>query len=87
MLVLTPHRTSNRGSSAADITLVKALAPGAPLAANDGGGPPRYDRRAGGAEKVSASHVSRLLRLTLLAPNIVGAIVSVLPQLPCGPLS
>jgi hypothetical protein len=74
-LAVTPGSMANRGVSAADTTLVKALArafrwrrmmePGrfgtiAELAA---------------AEKINSSYVSRLLRLTLLAPDIVDAIL------------
>lgn len=40
-----------------------------------GGGALRDDDELAAAEKINSSYVSRLLRLTLLAPNIVEAIL------------
>ena len=74
-LILTPGGVAPRGTTAADTTLVKALArafrwrrmlePG------------RYGTidELAAAEKINSSYVSRLLRLTLLAPDIVEAIL------------
>ena len=64
-----------RGASAADTTLVKALARAFRWRRMMETG--RYgtiDEMAA-AEKINASYVSRLLRLTLLAPDIVEAIL------------
>jgi len=74
-LVLTPGGMANRGATAADTTLVKALARAF-----------RWRRmmeawrfatlnELAAAEKINSSCVSRLLRLTLLAPYIVEAIL------------
>ena len=74
-LVMTPGSTMNRGSPGADSTLVKALARAF-----------RWRRmlesarfatlnELAAAEKINSSYVSRLLRLTLLAPDIVEAIL------------
>ncbi|WP_347400910.1 hypothetical protein [Roseicella aquatilis] len=46
------------------------------MAADDGGGTLRHHQRTGGGEKINSSYVSRLLRLTLLAPDIVDAILN-----------
>ena len=74
-LMLTPASTTNRGSSAADTTLVKALARAFRWRRLMEAG--RYgpiDELAA-AEKINSSYVSRLLRLTLLCPDIVEAIL------------
>ena len=74
-LVLTPGGMANRGASAADTTLVKALARAFRWRRMMEAG--RYvtiDELAA-AEKINSSYVSRLLRLTLLAPDIVDAIL------------
>jgi len=74
-LVVTPGCMANRTASAADSTLVKALARAF-----------RWRRmletsrfatlnELAAAEKINSSYVSRLLRLTLLAPDIVEAIL------------
>ncbi|WP_368416992.1 hypothetical protein [Falsiroseomonas sp.] len=74
-LMIAPSGTASRGPSAADTTLVKALAR-----------PFRWRRmmetgrfatinELAAAEKINSSYVSRLLRLTLLAPDIVEAIL------------
>jgi hypothetical protein len=74
-LVLTPDGMANRGPSAADTTLVKALTRAFRWRRMMEAG--RYgtiDEMAA-AEKINPSYVSRLLRLTLLAPEIVEAIL------------
>ena len=74
-LVLTPGSMAPRGASAADTTLVKALARAFRWRRMMEAG--RYvtiDELAA-AEKINSSYVSRLLRLTLLAPDIVDAIL------------
>ena len=73
--MLTPGGMAPRGASAADTTLVKALARAFRWRRMMETG--RYgtiDEMAA-AEKINASYVSRLLRLTLLAPDIVEAIL------------
>ena len=74
-LVLTPGGTANRGSSAADTTLVKALARAFRWRRMMEAG--RYGTidELAAAEKINSSYVSRLLRLTLLAPENVEAIL------------
>jgi uncharacterized PurR-regulated membrane protein YhhQ (DUF165 family) len=74
-LVLTPASATNRGSSAADTTLVKALARAFRWRRMLEAG--RYGTidELAAAEKINSSYVSRLLRLTLLAPEIVEAIL------------
>ena len=74
-LVLTPSGTTNRGPSAADTTLVKALARAFRWRKMLETG--RYGTidEIAAAEKINDSYVSRLLRLTLLAPSIVEAIL------------
>ncbi|UPY35038.1 hypothetical protein [Sediminicoccus sp. KRV36] len=74
-LVLTPTSTASWGSSAADTTLVKALARAFRWRRMMEAG--RYSTidELAAAEKINSSYVSRLLRLTLLAPDIVEAIL------------
>jgi len=74
-LVLTPGGMTHRGASAADTTLVKALARAFRWRRMMETG--RYSTidELAAAEKINSSYVSRLLRLTLLAPNIVEAIL------------
>jgi len=74
-LVLTPGSTMNRGQSGADSTLVKALARAFRWRRMMETG--RYGtlNELAAAEKINSSYVSRLLRLTLLAPDIVEAIL------------
>jgi hypothetical protein len=64
-----------RGDSAADTTLVKALARAFRWRRMMEAG--RYETidELAAAEKINSSYVSRLLRLTLLAPAIVEAIL------------
>jgi len=74
-LILTPGGMVNRGASAADTTLVKALARAfrwRRMLETERQG--TIDELAA-AEKINSSYVSRLLRLTLLAPDIVEAIL------------
>ncbi|MCZ8147881.1 MAG: hypothetical protein O9325_08555 [Roseomonas sp.] len=74
-LVLTPTSTASRGSSAADTTLVKALARAFRWRRMLESGRFGTIDELAGAEKINSSYVSRLLRLTLLAPDIVDAIL------------
>ena len=74
-LVVTPGTMLNRGPSGADITLAKALARAFRRRRLMETG--RYGtlNELAAAEKLNSSCVSRLLRLTLLAPDIVEAIL------------
>ena len=74
-LCIGPGGMTNRGISAADTTLVKALARAFRWRRMLETG--RYDTidELAAAEKINPSYVSRLLRLTLLAPDIVEAIL------------
>lgn len=74
-LVVTPGSTMNRGPSGAESTLVKALARAFRWRRMMETG--RYGTidELAAAEKINSSYVSRLLRLTLLAPEIVDAIL------------
>lgn len=74
-LMIAPVSTTNRGSSAADTTLVKALARAFRWRRMMEAG--RYSTidELAAAETINSSYVSRLLRLTLLAPDIVEAIL------------
>jgi hypothetical protein len=74
-LVLMPGGTAPRGVSAADTTLVKALARAFRWRRMMEAG--RYGTidELAAAETINSSYVSRLLRLTLLAPDIVEAIL------------
>jgi hypothetical protein len=74
-LVLTPGGMASHGASAADTTLVKALARAFRWRRMMEAG--RYSTidELAAAEKINSSYVSRLLRLTLLAPDIVEAIL------------
>ena len=74
-LMIAPSSTASRGSSASDTTLVKALA----LAFRwrrmmEAGRYGTIDELAA-AEKINSTYVSRLLRLTVLSPDIVEAIL------------
>ena len=73
--MLTPGNTLVRGAVAADPTLVKALARAFRWRKMLETG--RYGTigEIAAAEKINDSFVSRLLRLTLLAPDIVEAIL------------
>ena len=74
-LILTPGGMASRGAWAADTTLVKALARSFRWRRMLETG--RYGTidELAKAEKINSSSVSRLLRLTLLAPGIVEAIL------------
>jgi hypothetical protein len=74
-LILAPGGMADRGASAADPTLVKALARAFRWRRLLEMG--RYGTidELAAAEKINSSCVSRLLRLTLLAPDIVEAIL------------
>jgi hypothetical protein len=73
--MIAPVSTTSRSSSAADTTLVKALARAFRWRRMMEAG--RYGTidELAAAEKINSSYVSRLLRLTLLAPDIVEAIL------------
>jgi hypothetical protein len=74
-LILTPGGLAPGGASAADTTLLKALARAFRWRKILETG--RYGTidELAEAEKINSSYVSRLLRLTLLAPDIVEAIL------------
>ena len=74
-LILAPSGMVNCGSTAADTTLVKALARAFRWRRMLETG--RYGTidELAAAERINSSYVSRLLRLTLLAPGIVEAIL------------
>jgi hypothetical protein len=74
-LVLTPGGTTNRGTLAADTTLVKALARAFRWRRQMETGRYGTINELAAAEKINSSYVSRLLRLTLLAPDIVEVIL------------
>jgi len=73
-LVLTPGGTTNRRPSGADNTLVKALARPCRRRMVETGRFVTLNELAA-VETINSSDVSRLLRLTLLAPEIVEAIL------------
>ena len=74
-LVLTPGGMAPRGAAAADTTLVKALARAFRWRRMMEEGRYGTINELASAEKINSSYVSRLLRLTLLAPDIVEAIL------------
>ena len=74
-LVLTPGGVVPRGGSAADTTLVKALARAFRWRRMMETGRFATINELAAAEKINSSYVSRLLRLTLLAPDIVEAVL------------
>ena len=74
-LVLTPGGMAHRGAAAADITLVKALARAFRWRKMLEAGRYATIGEIAAAEKINDSFVSRMLRLTLLAPDIVEAIL------------
>jgi hypothetical protein len=74
-LVLTPGGVAKRGSSAADTTLVKALARAFRWRRMLESGRHGTIDELAAAEKINSSYVSRLLRLTLLSPEVVEAIL------------
>jgi hypothetical protein len=74
-LVLTPGGLATRGASAADTTLVKALARAFRWRRMMETGRFGTIDELAAAEKINSSYVSRLLRLTLLSPDLVEAIL------------
>jgi hypothetical protein len=74
-LMIAPASTTNRGASAGDTTLVKALARAFRWRRQMETGRYGTINELAAAEKINSSYVSRLLRLTLLAPDIVEAIL------------
>jgi len=74
-LVLTPGGMAPRGAAAADTTLVKAVARAFRWRRMLETGRYSTINELAAAEKINSSYVSRLLRLTLLAPDIVEAIL------------
>jgi len=74
-LVLTPGGMAACGPSAADTTLVKALARAFRWRRMMETGRFTTLNELAAAERINSSYVSRLLRLTLLAPDIVEAIL------------
>jgi len=74
-LVLTPGGMANRGASGADTTLAKALARAFRWRRMMETGRFATLNELAAAENITSSYVSRLLRLTLLAPEIVEAIL------------
>jgi len=74
-LVLTPGGMAPRGAAAADTTLVKALARAFRWRRMMESGRYGTINELAAAERINSSYVSRLLRLTLLAPDIVEAIL------------
>ena len=74
-LVLTPGGMAHRGAAAANTTLVKALARAFRWRRQMETGGYGTINELAAAEKINSSYVSRLLRLTLLAPDIVEAIL------------
>ena len=74
-LVATPGGTAHRGPAGADRTLVKALARAFRWRRMLETGKHSTVQEIAAAEKINSSYVSRILRLTLLAPDIVDAIL------------
>ena len=74
-LVLTPGGMAPRGALAADTTLVKAVARAFRWRRMMEAG--RFDTidELAAAEKINSSYVSRLLRITLLAPDLIQTIL------------
>lgn len=74
-LMIAPSSPANRSASAPDTTLVKALARAFRWRRMMEAGRFATIDELAAAEKINSSYVSRLLRLTLLSPNIVEAIL------------
>jgi hypothetical protein len=74
-LMIAPASPANRGSSASDTTLVKALARAFRWRRMLESGRYSTIKEMAAAEKMAESYLSRILRLTLLAPDIVEAIL------------
>lgn len=74
-LMVAPDGMAPRGASAADTTLVKAVARAFRWRRMLESGRFGTIDELAAAEKINSSYVSRLLRLTLLSPDIVEAIL------------
>jgi hypothetical protein len=74
-LMVAPASITNRCSSAADTTLVKAVGRAFRWRRMMETGRFATINELSAAEKINSSYVSRLLRLTLLSPDIVEAIL------------
>jgi hypothetical protein len=74
-LVLTPGGMAPRGASGADTTMMKALARAFRWRRMMEAGRFSTINELAAAERINSSYVSRLLRLTLLSPDIVEAIL------------
>jgi len=74
-LMIAPACTTSRGYSAGDSTLMKALARAFRWRRMMETGRFATLNELAAAEKINSSYFSRLLRLTLLAPDIVEAIL------------
>ncbi|TCH97614.1 hypothetical protein EJV46_15960 [Roseococcus sp. SYP-B2431] len=74
-LMIAPASSTNRGPLAADTTLVKALARAFRWRRMMEVGRYGTINELAAAENINSSYVSRLLRLTLLAPDIVESIL------------
>jgi hypothetical protein len=74
-LMVAPASPTNRGAWAGDTTLVKAVARAFRWRRMMETGRYATINELAAAEKINSSYVSRLLRLTLLAPDIVEAIL------------
>ena len=74
-LMVAPDGMAPRGASAADTALVKAVARAFRWRRMLESGRFATINELAAAEKINSSYVSRLLRLTLLAPDIVEAIL------------
>ena len=74
-LMIAPASTTNRGASAGDTTLMKAVARAFRWRRMMEAGRFATINELAAAEKINSSYVSRLLRLTLLAPGIVDEIL------------
>lgn len=74
-LMIAPASTTNRGISAGDTTLMKAVARAFRWRRMMEAGRFATINELAAAEKINSSYVSRLLRLTLLSPDIVEGIL------------
>ncbi len=74
-LMVAPDGMAPRGASAADTTLVKAVARAFRWRRMMEAGRFGTINELAASEKINSSYVSRLLRLTLLSPDIVEAIL------------
>ena len=74
-LMIAPASTTNRGASAGDTTLMKAVARAFRWRRMMEAGRFATINELAAAEKINSSYVSRLVRLTLLAPGLVETIL------------